>query len=219
MLRWVARRALVGILSTCVAGSAMAADQPWRDASQPPGQRADEAAGGDDPRPEGGDGARRPGLAGRPRRPDASLRRRAQRHPRGRHDVAASAQTLAATFDRSLARAYGEPWGPRRAAGLQLVAGPAMDIAHALAGRQPETWARTPSTWPARRWPRRSPAPRAPTSSRRSSTTSPTTRSGAASGSTRRPGAAAASAPRLERALQNLRAPFKRAIRSPRPTR
>ena len=42
MLRWVARVALVVILSMCVAGSAMAAGEPWRDASQPPGQRADE---------------------------------------------------------------------------------------------------------------------------------------------------------------------------------
>jgi hypothetical protein len=42
MLRWVARLALVVILSTCIAGSALAAGEPWRDASQPPGQRADE---------------------------------------------------------------------------------------------------------------------------------------------------------------------------------
>ena len=37
MLRWVARFALVVILSTCLAGSAMAADEPWRDPNQPPG--------------------------------------------------------------------------------------------------------------------------------------------------------------------------------------
>ena len=39
MLRWVA---LVVILSMCAAGSAMAADEPWRDTSQPPDRRAAE---------------------------------------------------------------------------------------------------------------------------------------------------------------------------------
>jgi beta-glucosidase len=146
MLRWVARLALVGILSTCVAGSAMAADQPWRDASQPPGQRADEllAAMTPDqkvsmalgdlgslaalgvptlPSDDGPSGIRADGTTSLP-----------------------SAQTLAATFDRSLARAYGEAVGTEaRGKGFNWWLGPAMDIARTpLAGRQPENLGEDP---------------------------------------------------------------------------
>src|SRR6266513_126791 len=114
-MRWVRRAALVWILSTCVAGSAAAADEPWRDASQPPGQRADELlaamtfdqkvalALGDFgslaslgvpalPSDDGPSGIRATGTTSFP-----------------------SAQTLAATFDRGLARAYGQAIGAERA--------------------------------------------------------------------------------------------------------
>ena len=146
MLRWVARVALGVILSMCVAGSAMAADEPWRDASQPPGQRADELlaamthdqkiamALGDFaslaslgvptlPSDDGPSGIRADGTTSLP-----------------------SAQTLAATFDRSLARAYGETIGAEaRGKGFNWWLGPAMDIARTpLAGRQPENLGEDP---------------------------------------------------------------------------
>src|SRR5215470_16365683 len=111
MLRWVWRIALAGILFTVVAGQAMAADEPWRDPNQPPGQRADQLlaamtfdqkvdmALGDFaslaslgvptlPSDDGPSGIRAPGTTSFP-----------------------SSQTLASTFDRSLARAYGEAIG------------------------------------------------------------------------------------------------------------
>jgi beta-glucosidase len=146
MLRWLARLALVGILSTCLAGSAMAADEPWRDPSQPPGQRADELlaamtfdqkvamALGDFaslsslgvptlPSDDGPSGIRADGTTSFP-----------------------SAQTLAATFDRSLARAYGEAIGAEaRGKAFNWWLGPAMDIARTpLAGRQPENLGEDP---------------------------------------------------------------------------
>ena len=101
MLRWVARVALGVILSMSVAGSAMAADEPWRDASQPPGQRADEllAAMTQDQKIAMalGDFASLAGL-GVPTLPSDD-------GPSGiRADGTTSlpsAQTLAATFDRS----------------------------------------------------------------------------------------------------------------------
>ena len=57
-----------------------------------------------------------------------------------------SAQTLAATFDRSLARAYGEAIGAEaRGKGFNWWLGPAMDIARTpLAGRQPENLGEDP---------------------------------------------------------------------------
>ena len=146
MLRWVARVALVVILSMCVAGSAMAAGEPWRDPSQPPGQRADELlaamtldqkvamALGDYaslaslgvptlPSDDGPSGIRADGTTSLP-----------------------SAQTLAATFDRGLARAYGEAIGAEaRGKGFNWWLGPAMDIARTpLAGRQPENLGEDP---------------------------------------------------------------------------
>jgi beta-glucosidase len=146
MLRWVARLALVVILSTCIAGSALAAGEPWRDASLPPGQRADELlaamtfdqkvamALGDFaslaslgvptlPSDDGPSGIRADGTTSFP-----------------------SAQTLAATFDRSLARAYGEAIGAEaRGNAFNWWLGPAMDIARTpLAGRQPENQGEDP---------------------------------------------------------------------------
>jgi beta-glucosidase len=143
MLRWVA---LVIILSMCVAGSAMAAEEPWRDTSQPPGQRAAELlaamtseqkvamALGDYaslaslgvptlPSDDGPSGIRADGTTSFP-----------------------SAQTLAATFDRDLARAYGEAIGAEaRGKGFNWWLGPAMDIARTpLAGRQPENLGEDP---------------------------------------------------------------------------
>ncbi len=146
MLRWVARVALGVILSMSVAGSAMAADEPWRDASQPPGQRADEllAAMTQDQKIAMalGDFASLAGL-GVPTLPSDD-------GPSGiRADGTTSlpsAQTLAATFDRSLARAYGETIGAEaRGKGFNWWLGPAMDIARTpLAGRQPENLGEDP---------------------------------------------------------------------------
>jgi beta-glucosidase len=146
MLGWVARIALVGILSICVAGSAMAADQPWRDASQPPGQRADELLAAMTPDQKVamalGDLASLAAL-GVPTLPSDD-------GPSGiRADGTTSlpsAQTLAATFDRDLARAYGEAIGAEaRGKGFNWWLGPAMDIARTpLAGRQPENLGEDP---------------------------------------------------------------------------
>ena len=57
-----------------------------------------------------------------------------------------SAQTLAATFDRALARAYGETIGAEaRGKAFNWWLGPAMDIARTpLAGRQPENLGEDP---------------------------------------------------------------------------
>ena len=146
MLRWVARVALVVILSMCVAGSAMAADEPWRDASQPPGQRADELLAAMTPDQKVamalGDYASLASL-GVPTLPSDD-------GPSGiRADGTTSlpsAQTLAATFDRDLARAYGEAIGAEaRGKGFNWWLGPAMDIARTpLAGRQPENLGEDP---------------------------------------------------------------------------
>ena len=164
MLRWVVRVALVVIGSMWVAGPAMAAGEPWRDASQPPAQRAAELLAAMTPDQKVamalGDYASLASL-GVPTLPSDD-------GPSGiRADGTTSlpsAQTLAATFDRALARAYGETIGAEaRGKGFNWWLGPAMDIARTpLAGRQPRTSARTRS-WRARRWARRSPAPRAAT--------------------------------------------------------
>jgi beta-glucosidase len=143
MLRWVA---LVMILSMCVAGSAMAADEPWRDTSQPPGQRAAELLAAMTPEQKVamalGDYASLASL-GVPTLPSDD-------GPSGiRADGTTSfpsAQTLAATFDRDLARAYGEAIGAEaRGKGFNWWLGPAMDIARTpLAGRQPENLGEDP---------------------------------------------------------------------------
>ncbi len=146
MVRWVSRAALVVLLSLCVAAPAAAADQPWRDPSQPPGQRADEllAAMTQDqkvalalgdlaslsslgvptlPSDDGPSGIRADGTTSFP-----------------------SSQTLAATFDRGLARAYGRAIGAEaRGKAFNWWLGPAMDIARTpLAGRQPENLGEDP---------------------------------------------------------------------------
>src|SRR3954452_11500886 len=141
------RRALVVVLSVCALGLAAAPaaqaapDQPWRDTSLSPAQRADAllaalapadkiaialndfapiaAAGGPSalPNDDGPSGIRADGATSFP-----------------------SAQTLAATFDRSLAHAYGDAIATEaRGKGFDWWLGPAMDIARTpLAGRQPE---------------------------------------------------------------------------------
>src|SRR5690349_23488021 len=146
MLRWVARVALVVILSMCVAASALAADQPWRDPSQPPAQRADELLAAMTPEQKVamalGDYASLASL-GVPTLPSDD-------GPSGIRAAGTtalpSAQTLAATFDRALARAYGETIGVEaRGKGFNWWLGPAMDIARTpLAGRQPENLGEDP---------------------------------------------------------------------------
>jgi hypothetical protein len=196
MLRWVARVALVVILSMCAVEAAFAADESWRDTSQPPGQRADELLAAMTPDQKVamalGDYASLASL-GVPTLPSDD-------GPSGIRAAGTtslpSAQTLAATFDRALARAYGETIGAEaRGKAFNWWLGPAMDIARTpLAGRQPENLGEDPFL-AGETVAQRSPAPRAVTSSRPSSTTSPTTPSGAASASTRRPGAWATSTP------------------------
>jgi beta-glucosidase len=150
MLRSASRGALALILSACAVGvaaaTAAAAEQPWRDASQPPGQRADEllAAMTFDQKvavalneftsvaslgvptltwDDGPSGIRTTGTTAFP-----------------------SAQTLASTFDRDLAHAYGEAISAEaRGKGFNWWLGPAMDIARTpLAGRQPENLGEDP---------------------------------------------------------------------------
>src|SRR3954451_10697313 len=146
------RRALVVVLSVCAlavaAAPAQAAPgQPWRDPSRSPTQRADAllaaltqgdkiaialndfapiaAAGGPAaiPNADGPSGIRADGTTAFP-----------------------SAQTLAATFDRSLAHAYGDAIATEaRGKGVDFWLGPAMDIARTpLAGRQPENLGEDP---------------------------------------------------------------------------
>src|SRR3954454_6935437 len=146
MLRWVVRVALVVVVSMSVAGSALGAGEPWRDASQPPAQRADELLTAMTPDQKVamalGDYALLAGL-GVPTLPsdDGPSGIRAE----GTTSFP-SAQTLAATFDRSLARAYGEAIGAEaRGKGFNWWLGPAMDIARTpLAGRQPENLGEDP---------------------------------------------------------------------------
>ena len=143
-LRWCV---VVGLLCALgVVPSARASDQPWRDPSQPPGKRADQLlaaltfdqkvaiALGDygavasfgvpvlNP-DDGPSGIRADGTTSLP-----------------------SAQTLAATFDRGLARAYGDVVAQEaRGKGFNWWLGPAMDIARTpLAGRQPENLGEDP---------------------------------------------------------------------------
>jgi beta-glucosidase len=146
----VAKRAFaaLGVLAVCaaVAGNAGAADQPWRDASQPPLTRANEllaalsfdqkvdiamgqfgstASFGVPPltSDDGPSGVRADGTTTWP-----------------------SSQTLASTFDRRLARAYGGAIAAElRGKGFNTWLGPAMDIARVpLAGRQPENLGEDP---------------------------------------------------------------------------
>jgi beta-glucosidase len=146
------RRALLAavlslLAALAAASSAVAADPPWRDPGLPPQQRADAALaaltqdqkiaialgdfapivalGGPSalPNDDGPSGIRADGTTAFP-----------------------SAQTLAATFDRSLARAYGDAIAAEaRGKGFDWWLGPAMDIARTpLAGRQPENLGEDP---------------------------------------------------------------------------
>jgi beta-glucosidase len=139
--------AFVVVISACVVGVApAAADQPWRDASQPPGQRAAELLAAMTPDQKVamalGDYASLASL-GVPTLPSDD-------GPSGIRAAGTtslpSAQTLAATFDRDLARAYGEAIGAEaRGKGFNWWLGPAMDIARTpLAGRQPENLGEDP---------------------------------------------------------------------------
>jgi beta-glucosidase len=147
VLRLRSCAALVLVISACgVAAAPASADDPWRDPSQPPGQRAEELLGAltfdqkvaialNDFAPvaglgvpaltwdDGPSGIRAPGTTAFP-----------------------SAQTLAATFDRDLAHAYGEAIGAEaRGKAFNWWLGPAMDIARTpLAGRQPENLGEDP---------------------------------------------------------------------------
>jgi beta-glucosidase len=147
MVRLRSCGALVLVMSACVVGATpAAADQPWRDASQPPGQRAAELLAAMTPDQKVamalGDYASLASL-GVPTLPSDD-------GPSGIRAAGTtslpSAQTLAATFDRSLARAYGETIGAEaRGKGFNWWLGPAMDIARTpLAGRQPENLGEDP---------------------------------------------------------------------------
>src|SRR3954470_2541687 len=146
------RRALVAVLSACslavaAAPAPAAPAQPWRNPSRSAAQRADAflaslsqgdkiaialndfapiaARGGPAalPNDDGPSGIRADGATAFP-----------------------SAQTLAATFDRSLAHAYGDAIATEaRGKGFDWWLGPAMDIARTpLAGRQPENLGEDP---------------------------------------------------------------------------
>jgi beta-glucosidase len=135
---------VVCVVALCAAAPVAVAD--WHDPTEPPGQRADEllAALSFDQKvqvalgnfaavasfgvpslssDDGPSGIRASGTTAFP-----------------------SSQTLAATFDRSLARDYGEAIGAEaRGKGFNWWLGPAMDIARTpLAGRQPENLGEDP---------------------------------------------------------------------------
>jgi beta-glucosidase len=128
------------------AASASAADQPWRDASQPPLTRANEllAALSFDQKVD---------LALNDFSSTASLGVPPIVFDDGPAGVRAdgttswpSPQTLASTFSRPLARAYGRAVAAElRGKGFDTWAGPAMDIDRTpLAGRQPENLGEDP---------------------------------------------------------------------------
>ena len=130
----------------CRAGGAAAAAEPWRDPGQPPLVRADEllAALSFDQKVD---------IAMGQFDSVASLGVPALTSSDGPSGVRAdgttswpSAQTLAATFDRRLAHAYGEAIAAElRGKGFNTWLGPAMDIARTpLAGRQPENLGEDP---------------------------------------------------------------------------
>jgi beta-glucosidase len=143
-------RALVVVLFASIlaaAGPAQAApDQPWRDPAQAPGARADALLAALTQEQKIaialGDFASVAAL-GVPALPSAD-------GPSGiRADGTTSfpsAQTLAASFDRALARAYGGAIATEaRGKGFNWWLGPAMDIARTpLAGRQPENLGEDP---------------------------------------------------------------------------
>jgi beta-glucosidase len=146
----VVRRACatLGVLAVCAiaAGNAGAADEPWRDASRPPLTRANEllAVLSFDQKVD---------IAMGQFGSTASLGVPAITSDDGPNGVRAdgtttwpSSQTLASTFDRRLARAYGNAVAAElRGKGFNTWLGPAMDIARTpLAGRQPENLGEDP---------------------------------------------------------------------------
>ena len=165
MVRLRSCAALVLVISACVAGAApAAADQPWRDASQPPGQRAAELLAAMTPDQKVamalGDYASLASL-GVPTLPSddgpsgirAAARRRCRRRRRSRRRSTAAwpAPTARRSAPRRAGRASTGGWGRRW-----------TSRARRWRAASPRTSARTRS-WPARRSPRRSPAPRAAT--------------------------------------------------------
>jgi beta-glucosidase len=143
------RRALVAVAVVVVLGVAApagAADQPWRDPSQPPATRAEQLLNAltfdQKVSIALGDYAAVASF-GVPALADAD-------GPSGiRGDGTTtfpSSQTLAATFDRSLARSYGEAIGAEaRGKAVNWWLGPAMDIARTpLSGRQSENLGEDP---------------------------------------------------------------------------
>ena len=146
-MRNAALAVVLSLFALAAAAPAQAApDDPWRDPALPPGQRADAllAALTFD---------QKVAIALGDYAPVAALGvppLTAQDGPSGiRGDGTTSfpaAQALAATFDRSLARAYGEAIADEaHGKGFNWWLGPAMDIARTpLAGRQPENLGEDP---------------------------------------------------------------------------
>src|SRR3954470_1387924 len=146
------RRALVAVLSACslavaAAPAPAAPAQPWRNPSRSAAQRADALLAaltqGDKIAIALNDFAPIAAAGGPSALPHDD------RPSRIRADGATSfpsAQTLAATFDRSLAHAYGDAIATEaRGKGFDWWLGPAMDIARTpLAGRQPENLGEDP---------------------------------------------------------------------------
>jgi beta-glucosidase len=142
--RLVAVIVTIGALGS--AATARAADQPWRDPSQPPATRTAELMSaltfGQEVAIALGDYS-----------PVASFGVPALNADDGPSGIRAdgttalpSSQTLAASFDRALARAYGDVAATEaRGKGFNWWLGPAMDIARTpLAGRQPENLGEDP---------------------------------------------------------------------------
>jgi beta-glucosidase len=136
---------LLGMLAL-VPDAARAAGEPWLDRDRPAAERADALLAAMTP-------AQRVSLALGDFDAVASLGIPAITSTDGPNGVRStgttslpSAQMLASTFDRSLARAYGEVVGEEaRGRGFNAWLGPAMDIARTpLAGRQPENLGEDP---------------------------------------------------------------------------
>jgi beta-glucosidase len=146
MIRKAAAALSVLALCATAASSAAAQDPPWRDPSLPPLERANDllAALSFDQKVDVAlghlDAVASFGV------PPLTF----DDGPNGVRDTGTttwpSAQTLASTFDRRLARAYGEAVAAElRGKGYDTWLGPAMDIARTpLAGRQPENLGEDP---------------------------------------------------------------------------
>jgi beta-glucosidase len=143
-MRWtVAALVAAGALG---AAAPARADQPWRDPRRPPATRAAELLAALTP-------DQKVAIALNDWAAVASLGVPALSNDDGPSGIRAagttalpSSQTLAATFDRSLARAYGDVAASEaRGKGFNWWLGPAMDIARTpLSGRQPENLGEDP---------------------------------------------------------------------------